>query len=180
MHSKQTTRADTSINRLTAQNPELPRQEFFLTRMLFLVSKRLSEFQSAHLRNTGMSLSQYRALSIIYSSENHETQPSRLSTILDSSRTSITRVADDLIKNGWVERIHCSKDRRRQLLRITEKGSIALMGAFHEQGIHQKEFWSYFNEQERNTFEDLLRRTYLRLEDTNADREIDSISETKV
>lgn len=171
MKTKRTTRTDAAINRLTKRNPDLPRQEFFLTRMLFLASKRLSEFQSAFLHDTGMSLPQYRALSVICGSENGETQPSRLSTVLDSSRTSITRVADDLIKHGWVERIHCSEDRRRQLLRITDKGVKALADAFRIQAVCQTEFWAGFSERERDVLEDLLRRAYLRLEESMPDRE---------
>lgn len=174
MKLKQTTRADAALDRLTTQNPDLPRQEFFLTRMLFLASKKLSEFQSSFLRGTGMSLPQYRALSVIYSSENREFQPSRLSTVLDSSRTSITRVADELVKNGWVERIHCSGDRRRQMLRITDKGIEILLNAFRTQAECQIKLWAYFSKQERDELENLLRRVYLHLEESVPEHEVEA------
>ena len=174
MNTQQTTRADAALDRLTGRNPDLPRQEFFLTRMLFLASKKLSEFQSVFLRGTGMSLPQYRALSIIYSSERCETHPSRLRSALDSSRRSITRVADELIKNGWIERIHCAGDRRRQLLRITDKGAGALLKAFHRQAECQTKLWACFSKEERDALEDLLRRVYVQTDTFMPEQETDA------
>lgn len=87
------------------------------------VHGKLLESRNNMLRAQGVNETLFMALMILDTKDSHSIQPSELSAALGSSRTNATRIADELEKNGWIERKESHNDRRCLHLHLTEKGS---------------------------------------------------------
>lgn len=83
---------------------DLPYQEILLTWLSMHVQSKLLEKRNNMLKSQGINETLFMALMILDTKESHSIQPSELSAALGSSRTNATRIADELEKNGWIER----------------------------------------------------------------------------
>ncbi len=100
----------------------LPVDELVLVRLLTNFTQLYKDHRTKLLRQFGFNETQFLALVLIYYQPKQAIQPSNLSEMLGSSRTNITRVSDELEKNGWIERKLMKEDRRAYLLKITTQG----------------------------------------------------------
>lgn len=147
-----------AIDRAAARYPGSPRQEILLTRLYYHIIPRLNAFFNDGLRQHGLNETSFLALMSIFSAENHAIGPSHLSNVLDSSRTNITRVADELVRNGWVSRKTCSEDRRRLYLQLTPEGLEMIERLLPELRVMQRTLWGSFSDTEKVAMEGLLRK----------------------
>lgn len=147
-----------AIDRAGARYPGSPRQEILLTRLYYHIIPRLNNFFNDGLRQYGLNETLYLALMSIFSAENHAIGPSHLSDVLDSSRTNITRVADELVRNGWVSRETCSEDRRRLYLKLTPEGLKMVEQLLPEIRVMHRSLWGSFTETEKVAMEGLMRK----------------------
>ena len=85
-------------------------------------------------------------------------QPSELSLMLGASRTSGTRIADELEARGWVCRQGVAEDRRCHRLMLTEQGQAFLTDMLPRQRNRLREIWQPFSSEEREQFMRLLRK----------------------
>ena len=85
-------------------------------------------------------------------------QPSELSLMLGASRTSGTRIADELESRGWVSRQEVAGDRRCQLLKLTANGQEFLSEMLPRQRNRLREIWQPFTSEEREQLLRLLRK----------------------
>ena len=69
-----------------------------------------------NLKAFGINENLWFSLMAVYVSPNSEILPSRLSDLMDLTRTSATRLSDDMVERGWVERYINQKDRRQIVL----------------------------------------------------------------
>lgn len=97
----------------------MPTENVMLTRMFFYVYKALEDGANHFLAAYGLNNTHYIALIMIYASEGNMFNPCKLSESLLSSRANITRLTDELVENGWVERQVSVADRRRVELSLT-------------------------------------------------------------
>lgn len=156
------------IQRVAARHPEMPQGEVVLTRLFFFVFKSLDDYFNLALAPYGLTTTTYLALVMIYASEDNAVNPSQLSAALVSSRPSATRLADELVKNGWVKRRPCTEDRRRVDLSLTAAGRALVEKVLPAQWRRVKALWSGFNEEERSTLERLLRKLAGEIERSHA------------
>jgi MarR family transcriptional repressor of emrRAB len=150
------------IDRVAQRLPGLPRQEVMLTRLYFFLFGTLNEDLNRVLAEHGLNTTTMLALTMIYSRPDNKIIPSDLSLAIVSSRTHITRLADDLVKNGWVDRRACSADRRKVFLSLTEKGRQLVEKVLPAQWRYVTELWSCFTQEEKALFEALLHRLLAR------------------
>ena len=85
-------------------------------------------------------------------------QPSELSLMLGASRTSGTRIADELEARGWVCRLGVAEDRRCHRLKLTEQGQAFLTDMLPRQRNRLREIWQPFSSEEREQLMRLLRK----------------------
>lgn len=90
----------------------------WVNRLSFLTRKNLSQ----KFEDNGFSISteEWAILLILWSKG--EQTPSALADVTFRDRTTITRFIDQMVKKGMVIREHDEKDRRRVLIRTSEKG----------------------------------------------------------
>jgi DNA-binding MarR family transcriptional regulator len=74
----------------------------------------------SRLRPLGLNISRYRAMAVL--NRFGACTMTEVATFTGVDRTTLTRVADQLVASGWAERLSEAKDRRQVLLQFTEKG----------------------------------------------------------
>jgi MarR family transcriptional repressor of emrRAB len=105
---------------------------------------------------------------VIYASPNKQTTPSRMSEILDLTRTSATRLSDELVNKGWVAREHCEADRRQVILSLTPSGQelihimVPILSAARSRLLHN------FSDAEIENLDGLMRKLLENVDDENA------------
>lgn len=135
-----------------------PRQEVVLSRLQFMIHKKLRELMDQNLQPYGVNDTIWTALVMLYSSPEHFIYPSDLSHIIDASRTSITRFADDMVKKGWISRAGCETDRRKILLTLTDAGMALVESVMPLQWQLYQNVWQDFSSAEKTLMEKLQRK----------------------
>ena len=103
------------------------RVPIYLMNLLVAVNRVRDAGLEKALKDTGLGVGRYRALSVIW--RLGACTMSELSIISASDRTTLTRIVDHLVGAGLVERHAGSDDRRKVELRITAPGLVALRRA---------------------------------------------------
>ena len=142
-------RLDTIDQQMSGQ----PRQEVMLSRMQFIVFKKLHELLNQSLQSFGINDTILTALMMLYSSPDRYIFPSDLSHIVISSRTNITRFADEMVKKGWVSRMGHETDRRKIILTLTEAGVVFVESVLPLQWAIYESLWQDFSVEEKNLME---------------------------
>jgi len=157
------------IARVSRRLPGMPQEMVVLTRLFFFtfscVNDDLNRFLADHGVNTTTSL----ALAMIYGSADNRVNPCELSAALNSSRTNVTRLIDEMEKQGWVERHVSPTDRRRIDLSLTPDGVALVERYLPLQWDHVRSLWDDFDAGERAALERLLRKLLARLDARHAD-----------
>ena len=148
----------------TSLENTIPYQEILLTRLCMHVHGKLLESRNNMLRAQGVNETLFMALMILDTKDSHSTQPSELSAALGSSRTNATRIADELEKNGWIERKESHNDRRCLHLHLTEKGSEFLSGLLPPQHKALIDIWSSLDIDEKQLLDKLMRKLLAKLD----------------
>ncbi len=152
------------IGRVAEAFPGLPRQQVILTRLYFFLFRRLNDGLNRMLADHGLNTTTMLALTMIYARPDHKIIPSDLSLALTSSRTNVTRLADELVANGWVERQACREDRRKIFLYLTALGCARVEKVLPRQWDHVTQVWSCLSPEEATLLESLLRKLLGHLE----------------
>ncbi len=129
-----------------------------LARMFFYVFKALEDSANHFLAEYGINNTHYIALMMIYSSEGNTLNPCKLSESLLSSRPNVTRLINELVENGWVERKGSMEDRRRIDLSLTSAGMALLEEILPRNLDRINQIWTDFSAEEIDLTENLLRK----------------------
>ncbi len=146
------------IDRISRQLPGMPQDRVVLNRLFFFVFKELDEIYNRHLAEFGLNTSSFLALAMLMSCENNRLNPCNLSNALIASRTNVTRLADELVGAGWVERHPSTEDRRRVDLTLTETGRTLVLKVLPKVWKLIENQWSDFSREEVVQFDYLLRK----------------------
>jgi DNA-binding MarR family transcriptional regulator len=73
------------------------------------------------LKNLGLTMARFRALSVLVRCG--DCTMTELAGFTAVDRTTLTRIADQLVAAGFAERVETPKDRRQVVMRITEEGA---------------------------------------------------------
>ena len=146
------------IDRISRQLPGMPQDRVVLNRLFFFVFKELDEIYNRHLAEFGLNTSSFLALAMLMSCENDRLNPCNLSNALIASRTNVTRLADELVGAGWVERHPSTEDRRRVDLTLTETGRTLVLKVLPKVWKLIENQWSDFSREEVVQFDYLLRK----------------------
>ncbi|MEQ1667842.1 MAG: MarR family transcriptional regulator [Sulfuriferula sp.] len=145
-----------------------PRQEVMLSRMQFMISKKLQELMNHNLQPYGINDMMWTALMMIYSSPERLLYPSDLSYVVSASRTHITRFADEMVAKGWLVRGEHAQDRRKVVLTLTEAGVVLVEAIMPKQWAVYEAIWQGFDATEKNQIESSQRKLLGVLSDFNA------------
>src|SRR5689334_636178 len=102
--------------------PGLPVTEVLLTRLLVHLGRNLSSMLDQRIRPHGLNEVEFRALMSVFSHGQEPVYPSDLCSGVAQSPANITRITDALVSRGLISREANDTDRRRLVLRVTDKG----------------------------------------------------------
>ncbi|MGR6982185.1 transcriptional repressor MprA [Testudinibacter sp. P27/CKL/0425] len=113
---------EASIKQSAKSEPDWPVDKVLLLRLLLHSASSYLEHRNRLLKEFDLNDTLFMALVVLYTQPNNTIQPSKLSSILGSSRTNATRISDDLVGRNWIERVVSGSDRRCFELRLTNIG----------------------------------------------------------
>lgn len=149
---------ENGIDRIARQLPGMPQDRVVLNRLFFHVFKELDDVYNQHLSTVGLNSSTFLALVMLLSSEDGRLNPCHLSNALIASRTNVTRLADELVGAGWVDRTPSTEDRRRVELSLTPAGRTLILGTLPAIWQQIERQWADFSPAEVAEFDRLLRK----------------------
>ena len=159
------------IRRVAKRKPDMPVGNVTLTRMFFYVYKAMEDSANLFLAEYGINNTHYIALMMIYSSESRMLNPCKLSESLLSSRANITRLTNELVENGWVERQGSTEDRRRIELSLTPAGTALIKKVLPRNWERINHLWSAFSAEEIELTGSLLRKLLARIGEVDGEDE---------
>lgn len=155
------------IERVSQQSPTMPKDRVVLNRLFFFIFKELDESYNRLLAEYGLNSSSFLALVMLLSREDNRLNPCHLSDALIASRTNVTRMTDELVHAGWIDRKPSMEDRRRVDLSLTEPGHALVMRALPAIWGLIEQQWAEFTPAEVTEFDRLLHKLLAGLERCN-------------
>ena len=143
---------------------DFPYQDILLTRLCMHMQEKLLDKRNNMLMSYGLNETLFMALITLESAANRTLQPSVLSDALGVSRTSVTRIVDELEKRGLAERHPDKSDRRCFHLCLTDKGHTFLKALLPPQYRELKRFWATLTSEEKDQYEKLTRKLLVQLD----------------
>jgi MarR family transcriptional repressor of emrRAB len=150
------------IDHVGKKMPGQPRQQVFLTRLLYATFREMNDRLNSRLAAFGLNTTTMVPMTMIYSSPDNAIHPSELSHSIYSSKTNITRLTDELVSQGWVERRACMEDRRKVVLSLTPAGVALVEQALPAQWQDVREIWGVLSEGECAILQELFGKVLYR------------------
>jgi DNA-binding MarR family transcriptional regulator len=100
------------------------------------LNREVSAIYDNAFRPFGVTIAQFNLLISI--GAHGSVAPSRLAAVLTLEKSTVSRNVEKLLANGWVESF-AHKDKRRHLLKLTEKGSVLVEQVTPAWQLAQKE-----------------------------------------
>ena len=153
-----------ALRLLSGRLPEFSEQQTQVGRLLRIVTERLSDHLNENLNVLGINENLWFAMMAVYVSPNSEILPSRLSDMMDLTRTSATRLSDEMVERGWVERHINQQDRRQIVLKLTPEGEAFIQKVWPQVSSKSGEAWQDFTNEDYAQLQYLLSKLLNRLE----------------
>lgn len=152
-----------ALRLLSERLPQFSEPQARATRMLRVVTERLSSKLNESLKAYGINENLWFAVMAVYVSPNSEILPSRLSDLMDLTRTSATRLSDEMVERGWVERHINQQDRRQIVLKLTAEGESFIQKIWPKISDNGDNVWDVFTEEDYTQLHHLLNKLLTRL-----------------
>lgn len=111
-----------STPRMERALPGMPMDGTTMVRVLRIAGFGLGSFFEPVFRSLGLTENSFHVLCLLMSSENGTASPSELAEMIGTSRANMTRILEEIVEDGWVERSVAARDGRRQVIAITAAG----------------------------------------------------------
>ncbi|ASK27617.1 MarR family winged helix-turn-helix transcriptional regulator [Neisseria chenwenguii] len=155
----------TALQLLSERLPNFPESQVRVSRLMRVVTERLTGRLNEGLKSYGINENLWFAMMAVYVSPNSEILPSRLSDLMDLTRTSATRLSDEMVEHGWVERHINQQDRRQIVLKLTAEGEAFIQKVWPFVSAKSGEAWAAFTEEDYAQLQHLLDKLFKNLED---------------
>ena len=152
-----------ALRLLSERLPEFSEPQAQISRLLRVVTERLSGNLNESLKEFGINENLWFAVMAVYVSPDSEILPSRLSDLMDLTRTSATRLSDDMVERGWVERHINQQDRRQIVLKLTAEGEAFIQKVWPQIANRDQNVWEVFAEEDYAQLHHLLSKLLTRL-----------------
>jgi MarR family transcriptional repressor of emrRAB len=136
----------------------LPEQEIVLIRLYGHLGKALTAATEKTLAPEHLSLAQWQVLIWLYAHPGEPVNPSQVCTVITESPAGITRITDDLVSRGYVERQPSAADRRRVDLGLTPAGAALVKKLKPVVGRQLQGIFSVLSKTEMRSLETLLKK----------------------
>jgi len=139
--------------------PGYPLDHARLARLITHIQKLQTELCNAALKPFALNFVTSTALMMMYGSEDQTSTPSELSSATGEKPTNVTRICDELLHKGLIERYPSTSDRRRVVLRLTAQGEHLVEQYQPKIWEAMDQLYSKLSKAELQQVTSLLRRT---------------------
>lgn len=143
-----------------------PHQQVMLARLVAHVQKRQSDLCNLALKAYDLNMVTYTALMMLYGSPNQTLTPSELSQATGEKPTNVTRVCDELLAKGLIERSAGTEDRRKVVLRLSAAGEQLVKRFQPDIWQTLERLYGGFTDSQTQELTALLRQVLARLDQT--------------
>ncbi|GGC02106.1 MarR family transcriptional regulator [Oxalicibacterium flavum] len=113
---------DRRISRCVERMPDYPSRLVTLNRLSYHLQKRTQDLLNAAMKAHGLTTVGYTALMVLYGSDNETQRASELSEACSEKPANLTRICDDLERQGFIKRRFSVEDRRSVVISLTAAG----------------------------------------------------------
>ncbi len=113
---------EANLRGLNARLPGAPLDGILITRLLVFLGHHVGMMLDQHIRPYGLSEGEFRVLTMLYSQPDGTANPSELCSRTAQSPANMSRISDALVARALITRDLSAHDRRRMVLRVTQKG----------------------------------------------------------
>lgn len=138
--------------------PGFPHERIRLMRLICHMQRGIEQSCNSTLRPYGLNYSSYIALMMMYGSPDFSTTPSELSDATGEKRNNITRICDDLVNKGLMQREASQTDRRSVVLTLSQAGRDLLESIQPELWKPLDQTFGDFSQAEMKQLRQLLRK----------------------
>jgi MarR family transcriptional repressor of emrRAB len=146
---------------MAAALPDLPMAETVMVRLIRITVSGMTDFFDPVLRQIGLSENSFHVLCLLIAADRGRASPSELSELVGTSRANMTRILDQLEREGYASRAVEARDARRYVIEITAKGRRVTTAAVPKMVEPLKRAFSDLTPEEFAMLETLLRKTIL-------------------
>lgn len=111
-----------STPRMQDALPGMPMEGTTLVRLMRIAQAAMGNFFEPAFRCLDLTENSFHVLCLLISSTSGTASPSELSDMVGTSRANMTRILEELVKDGWIERRTAPRDGRRHIISITQAG----------------------------------------------------------
>jgi MarR family transcriptional regulator, negative regulator of the multidrug operon emrRAB len=122
MIQKRIEQIEVGLGHIASKWPDFPIAEVLLMRIIVLLSQEFTSLLDRRIRPYGLTEIDYRVLINLFAQPDGAAHPSELCARTAQSPANMTRIADGLVDRNLITRDLSAEDRRRMVLRMTEKG----------------------------------------------------------
>lgn len=110
------------IARCSARMPDQPQQLVILNRLAYHIQKRTQDALNTVMKKHGLTSVSYTALMVLYGSDDETQRASDLGDACSEKPANLTRICNDLEKQGLIKRRFSLEDRRSVEISLTSAG----------------------------------------------------------
>jgi len=113
---------EANLEGLSERVADLPISGFLLCRLIQHLGREMAAMLELQIRPCGLAEAEFRVLTTLFSQPNGVAHPSDLCSRALQSPANMSRISDALVSRDLITRVLSAHDRRRMVLRITERG----------------------------------------------------------
>jgi MarR family transcriptional repressor of emrRAB len=149
---------EATLEALRLRMPDLPAGGILMCRLLMHVGRVMGVMFEQQLRPFGFGEAEFRVLTTLFSQPNGVAHPSDLCLRASQSPANMSRISDVLVARELITRDLSVQDRRRMVLRITEKGETFVRELLPKLFVPLREVLKDFPEAEQRQMTAQLKR----------------------
>jgi MarR family transcriptional repressor of emrRAB len=153
------------LRNIQARVPGFPFEPIFLVRLTHHLQKRLRDRTNAMLKPFELADTGYIVLAILYGSADETSTASELSEACHEKPANLTRVCDDLVARGLIERGTRAGDRRSVTIALRPEGRALIEQALPEVSNKLSAAYAGFTHAEMKQFAGFLARALVNMDE---------------
>src|ERR1700676_2426875 len=160
---------EANLRALSARMPDVPLNEILLCRLLLHMGRDVAATFDQKIRPFGLAEAEFRVLTTLFSQPDGVAHPSDLCVRAAQSPANMSRICDALVSRELITRVLSSHDRRRMVLRITERGEELVRRLLPTMFVPLRRLFEEFPEAEQHHLISQLKRLHANLAEGRQD-----------
>lgn len=113
---------EANLDALSARVPDLPITGILLCRLILHLGREMAAMFEQQLKPFGLNEAEFRVLTTLFSQPDGVAHPTDLCVRASQSPANMSRISDALVSRNLITRVLSVHDRRKMILRTTERG----------------------------------------------------------